>query len=208
MFDHSDGLEVASVAPRDDFVTKENPMKHSMFAATLLLATFTFGLVGCSTAPKTEADRQSLDDSVQNTLSAMRSEDPSFGDFLDKSYAYAVYPSVGKGGFVFGGAYGKGEVYQGGRMIGFSDMSQVTVGAQVGGQEYSEVVAFENQAALDKFTTKEYAFDASVSAVAIKSGVAKTARFREGVAVFKYIKGGLMADASVGGQRFRFRPVQ
>jgi lipid-binding SYLF domain-containing protein len=187
---------------------KENKMKHPMIAATLLLAAFTFGLVGCTTAPKTEADRQALDDSVQNTLSAMRSEDPSFGDFLDKAYAYAVYPSVGKGAFIFGGAYGKGEVFQGGRMIGYSDMSQATVGAQVGGQEYSEVIAFENQAALDKFTTKEYAFDASISAVALKSGVAKTARFREGVAVFKYIKGGLMADASVGGQRFRFRPVQ
>jgi len=87
-------------------------------------------------------------------------------------------------------------------------MSQATVGAQVGGQEYSEVIAFENKAALDKFISKEYAFDASVSAVALKSGVAKTARFSEGIAVFKYIKGGLMADASVGGQRFRYTPAR
>jgi lipid-binding SYLF domain-containing protein len=183
-------------------------MKTPMFAATLLVAAFGFGLAGCQTVPNTPEKREALDNSVQNSLSEMRSEDPSFGEFIDRAYAYAVYPSVGKGGFVFGGAYGNGELYQGGRMIGYSDMSQATVGAQIGGQEYSEVIAFENQAALDKFTSKEYAFDASVSAVALKSGVAKTARFREGIAVFKYIKGGLMADASVGGQRFRFRPVQ
>jgi lipid-binding SYLF domain-containing protein len=187
---------------------KENTMKTSMIAATLLLAAFGFGLVGCQTAPDTPEKKEALDTNVQGTLSAMRSEDPSFGEFIDRAYAYAVYPSVGKGGFVFGGADGKGQVYECGRMIGYSDMSQATVGAQVGGQEYSEVIAFENKAALDKFISKEYAFDASVSAVALKSGVAKTARFREGLAVFKYIKGGLMADASVGGQRFRFTPVR
>jgi lipid-binding SYLF domain-containing protein len=182
-------------------------MKQSICAA-LLVATFG-GLVGCSTAPKTEEKREALDSNAQNTLSAMRSEDPSFGDFLDRAYAYAVYPTVGKGGLIVGGGYGKGEVYQGGRMIGYSDLTQATVGGTIGGQAYAEVIAFENAAALDKFTkAKDYAFDASVSAVAVKSGVAKTARFRDGVAVFKYIKGGLMADASVGGQRFRFLPVQ
>jgi lipid-binding SYLF domain-containing protein len=201
-------LEVASVAPPGQLVKKENKMKTPMLAATLLLAAFGFGLVGCQTAPDTPEKKEALDNKVQSTLSAMRSEDPSFGDFLDKAYAYAVYPSVGKGAFVFGGAYGKGEVYEGGRMIGFSDMSQATVGAQIGGQEYSEVIAFENKAALDKFISKEYAFDASVSAVALKSGVAKTARFSQGIAVFKYIKGGLMADASVGGQRFRYTPAR
>jgi lipid-binding SYLF domain-containing protein len=182
-------------------------MRQSILA-TLLVASFGFGVTGCSTAPRTEEKRDALDSNAQSTLSAMRSEDPSFGQFLDAAYGYAVYPTVGKGAFIFGGAYGKGEVFQGGRMIGYSDMSQVTVGASVGGQDFSEVIAFENQAALDRFTSKEFAFDASASAVALKSGVAKTARFRDGVAVFKYIKGGLMADASVGGQRFRFRPVQ
>src|SRR3954468_2335565 len=187
---------------------QENFMKQSICAA-MLVAAFGFGLAGCSTAPKTEEKREALDSNAQNTLSAMRSEDPSFGDFLDRAYAYAVYPTVGKGGLIVGGGYGKGEVYQGSRMIGYSDLTQATVGGTIGGQSYAEVIAFENQAALDKFTkAKDYAFDASVSAVAVKSGVAKTARFRDGVAVFKYIKGGLMADASVGGQRFRFVPVQ
>jgi lipid-binding SYLF domain-containing protein len=176
--------------------------------ATLLLAVFGFGLTGCSTAPQSEAKKETLDSDAQRALDAMRSEDPTFGRFIDNAYAYAVYPTVGKGGLIAGGAYGKGEVYEQGKMIGYSDLSQVTVGAQIGGQSYTEVVAFENKAALDKFISKEYAFDAAVSAVALKSGAAKNARFQDGIAVFMYIKGGLMAEAAVGGQRFRFTPVR
>jgi lipid-binding SYLF domain-containing protein len=180
-------------------------MKLTTLAATLLLATFGIGMIGgCQAAPKTEAKRDALDSNVQSTLDAMRSEDSSFGRFLDDAYAYAVYPTVGKGGLIAGAAYGKGEVFEQGRMIGYSDLTQVTVGAQIGGQAYAEVVAFQNKAALDKFIQKEYAFDAGVSAVAVKSGVAKNARFQNGVAVFQYIKGGLMAEAAAGGQRFRF----
>jgi lipid-binding SYLF domain-containing protein len=182
-------------------------MKHSTLATSLLLATFGMGMIGCQTAPKTEAKRDALDSNTQSTLDAMRSEDPGFGRFLDDAYAYAVYPTVGKGGLIAGGAYGKGEVFEQGRMIGYSDLTQVTVGAQIGGQSYSEVVAFQNKAALDRFIEKEYAFDAGISAVALKSGVAKNARFQNGVAVFQYIKGGLMAEAAAGGQRFRYSPV-
>jgi lipid-binding SYLF domain-containing protein len=174
----------------------------------MLLAVFGFGLAGCQTAPQTEAKRDTLDSDVQRTLDAMRSEDPSFGRFIDDAYAYAVYPTVGKGGLIAGGAYGKGEVYEQGKMIGYSDLTQVTVGAQIGGQSYSEVVAFQNKAALDRFISSEYAFEAGLSAVALKSGAAKNARFQNGIAVFQYIKGGLMAEAAAGGQRFRFTPVR
>jgi lipid-binding SYLF domain-containing protein len=170
----------------------------------LLLSVIGVGTVGCSTAPKTQEKRDALDSNVQTTLDAMRAEDPSFGAFLDGAYGYAVYPTVGRGAFVFGGSYGKGEVFEQGKFIGYSDMSQATVGAQIGGEAFAEVIAFENKAALDKFTTKEYAFTAEVKAVALKSGVAKQARFRDGLAVFQYVKGGLMAEAAVGGQRFRF----
>jgi lipid-binding SYLF domain-containing protein len=199
--------EVRPAAGRNVQFTKENVMRVSIYA-TMLLTVFGFGLAGCQTAPATEAKRDTLDSDVQRGLDNMRSEDPSFGRFLDDAYAYAVYPTVGKGGLIAGGAYGKGEVYEQGKMIGYSDLTQVTVGAQIGGQSYSEVVVFQNKAALDKFIAKEYAFDAAVSAVALKSGAAKTARFQDGVAVFKYIKGGLMAEASVGGQRFRFTPIR
>lgn len=182
-------------------------MKRSALLATVLVATFGFGLTGCQTAPKSEEKREALDDSVRSTLQTMRAEDPSFGEFIDKAYGYAVFPSVGKGGFIFGGSYGRGEVFEQGRFIGYSDITQATVGAQIGGQSFAEVIAFEDKAALDKFKSSAYAFTAQVTAVAIKSGAASNARFREGVAVFTYIKGGLMAEAAVGGQRFRFVPA-
>jgi lipid-binding SYLF domain-containing protein len=187
---------------------KEIQMRLSALAATLMVALFGLGLTGCQTTPKTEEKRQALDSDVQSTLDSMRREDPSFGQFLDKAYGYAVYPSVGKGGFLVGGSDGHGQVFEQGRMIGYSDISQATVGAQIGGQQFAEVIAFEDKAALDKFIQSNYAFTAQATAVAIKSGAAQNARFREGVAVFTYIKGGLMAEAAVGGQRFRFDPVR
>jgi lipid-binding SYLF domain-containing protein len=187
---------------------KEYFMKTAKLTTALLLGVFGFGLIGCSTAPKTEEKRDALDSKAQSTLDTMRSADPNFGQFLDAAYAYAVYPAVGKGGFVASGAYGKGEVYEQGRMIGYSDLTQAAIGATIGGEEFAEVVAFQSKAALDKFIHDEYKFAAGVSAVALKSGASKNARFQDGVAVFQYIKGGLMADASVGGQRFRFTPVR
>jgi lipid-binding SYLF domain-containing protein len=182
-------------------------MRTSLFAA-LMLAAFGFGLAGCSAEPKTEEKKESLGANVRNTLDEMRREDPDFGRFIDRAYAYAVYPTVGKGGFIVGGSYGKGEVYEQGRMIGYSDITQATVGAQIGGQAYAEVLAFENKAALDKFISSEYQLAAEATAVALKSAASKQARFQNGVAVFTYNKGGLMAAAAVGGQRFRFTPVR
>ena len=181
-------------------------MKKTMLAV-LMLAAFGFGIVGCSPTPKNEEKVDELQSNVARTLDAMRAEDPTFGEFLNTAYGYAVFPTIGKGGLIVGGSYGKGEVFEQGRRIGYADMTQATVGAQIGGQEFAEVIVFENKAALDKFRDKEYAFTAQVSAVAIKSGAAKNARFRDGVAVFTYIKGGLMAEAAVGGQRFRFRSL-
>ena len=182
-------------------------MKRTALCAALLVATFGFGLTGCKTVPKTEEKRQALDNAVQNALDTMRAEDPSFGQFLDKAYGYAVYPTVGKGGLLVGGSFGRGHVYEQGRFIGYSDITQATIGAQIGGQAFSEVVAFEDQAALERFKQDNFAFTAQVTAVALKSGAAANARFRDGVAVFTYIKGGLMAEAAAGGQRFRFRPA-
>jgi lipid-binding SYLF domain-containing protein len=179
---------------------------------TMLTAVFAaaigFAVTGCATTPKTEADAEKRDNAVRAALAEMRSEAPDFGEFLDRAYAYAVYPTVGEGGFIFGGANGRGEVFQGDRMIGYSRMTKGTVGAQIGGKAYSQVIVFENAAALDRFKSKDFAFTAEVSAVALKSGAAKMAKFQNGVAVFQYQKGGLMAAANVGGQQFTFEPVR
>jgi len=140
-------------------------------------------------------------------LTKMESRDAGLRDLIDRSAGYAIFPSIGKGGLIVGGAYGKGEVYQNGRLVGYAELSQATVGAQLGGQTYSELVVFENQTALNRFTGGNFEFSGNASAVALKSGAAATAKFDHGIAVFTMPKGGAMLEASIGGQKFSYQPV-
>jgi len=166
----------------------------------------TCGLVaGCSTAPKSEEGRADLRDNAGSALQTMESTDATLRDFLGRGYGYAVYPSVGKGGAVAGGAYGQGVVYEQGRPVGYSDLTQASVGAQLGGQTYKEVIVFENAAALDRLKGGTYSLGAGVSAVLVKSGAAREARFKDGVAVFIHPKAGAMAEASVSGQKLSYQ---
>jgi lipid-binding SYLF domain-containing protein len=145
--------------------------------------------------------------------------------YFGNSYGYAVFPTVDKAGFVVGGAYGRGRVYEGGRFIGTAAITQVSVGFQAGAQGYSEIVFFQDKRAMDEFTAGSFAFDADASVVAITaaasgsagtegvsgaaSGGEKDARtsgsYRKGVAVFTIVKGGLMYNASIAGQKFSFK---
>jgi lipid-binding SYLF domain-containing protein len=97
-------------------------------------------------------------------------------------------------------------VFQGGKSIGSTVMSQVTIGLQLGGQTYSEIIFFQNQAALDAFTKGNYEFSANASAIAAKEGASKTANYNMGVAIFTAGPEGLMFEASVGGQKFSYTP--
>jgi lipid-binding SYLF domain-containing protein len=162
---------------------------------------------GCETAPKTEAQRENLMDEAKTTLSSMQNVDTTLAGFVDRGYGYAIFPNVGKGGFVAGGAYGKGSVYEQGKFIGYADLRQGTVGLQAGGQNFSELIVFENKAALDNFVNNKLEFAANASAVALKPGVSKSANFDKGVAVFTQPKGGLMFEAAIGGQQFTFVPA-
>lgn len=153
------------------------------------------------------ADREALLREAPRTVEAFRAEDPSLQRFFDHAAGWAVFPTVGKGGFLVGGAFGRGVVYAGGRAIGFSDLRQVTIGLQLGGQAYSEIVFFRDTAALERFTSEKLEFDAQLSAVVIDQGAAANADYHAGVAVFTLPKGGLMAEASVGGQSFSFSPL-
>jgi lipid-binding SYLF domain-containing protein len=173
---------------------------------SVMFCTVAMFLMGCETAPKGEVEKSSLVDDAGAALNQMKASDPSLNDFLNTSHAYAIFPSVGKGGLVAGGAYGRGVVYEQGNMIGYSDMSQATVGAQVGGQTYSELITFEHKSDLDRFTTSTLRFSANASAVALKSGAGAAARYTDGVAIFVKPQGGLMAEASIGGQQFKFQP--
>ena len=164
-------------------------------------------------------------DDYDDTTLLFRTSQQS-ASFFRSSYGYAVFPTVGEGGFVVGGAYGKGRVYQRGRYVGDTSITQLSIGAQAGGQAYSQIVFFENQAAFRKFTSGSYEFTADASAVAITAsaqasagttganagtGVNKNetktmATFRNGVAIFTVVKGGAMLQAAVAGQKFTYTP--
>ena len=172
----------------------------------LTLVACSWLLCGCSTAPKSQEDKSSLDDEAANTIAQAKKSDPAMHKFLSDAHGYAVFPTVGKGGLVVGGAYGKGVVYQRGQTIGYCDLSQATVGAQIGGQKYSEIICFESAPALEKFKSGNFAFAAQATAVALKSGAAANAKYADGVAVFTLAEEGLMAEASLGGQKFAYQP--
>jgi lipid-binding SYLF domain-containing protein len=148
------------------------------------------------------------------------------GDFFAKSYGYAVFPTIGKGGIGIGGAYGKGRVYVGDRHVGDTSMTQLTLGLQLGGQAYSQIIFFEDKRAFEEFTGGKFEFGAQATAVAITAGVSAGAsttgssagasggkhdattvgKYYKGMAVFTVAKGGLMYEASIGGQKFTYTP--
>lgn len=151
------------------------------------------------------------------------------GTFFAKSYGYAVFPTIGKGGIGIGGAYGKGRVYAAGNYVGDTSMTQLTIGLQLGGQAYSQIIFFEDKRAFDEFTSGNFEFGAQASAVAITAAASAEAtttgtsagasggkhdattttvgtEFHKGMAVFTVAKGGLMYEASIGGQKFSYTP--
>lgn len=144
---------------------------------------------------------------VDSVISAFRDKDPGIARVFERAHGYAVFPKVGKGGLGIGGARGRGYVYERGRFVGKSTLTQVTIGLQLGGQSYSEVVFFENQAAFDDFKQGRLKLDAQASAVALTARAAADVGYRKGVAIVTLVRGGLMYEASVGGQKFSFQPT-
>lgn len=163
-------------------------------------------LGGCATAPATAAGRAELVATSEATRVGMFAADAGLEPFVTKAYAYVVFPSVGKGGLIAGGAYGRGVVYQDGKPVGYSDLTQATLGLQAGGQSFSELLVLEDKAAFDRFTTGKLSLTANASAVAIQSGTAAAAKYSDGVAVFVDPRGGLMVEAAIGGQQFTYQP--
>ena len=146
--------------------------------------------------------------SADALASAAQRNDPSLTRFVHDAAGYAVFPSVGKGAIGVGGAYGKGDLYENGIVVGYCDLTQGTIGLQLGGQSYSEIICFDNQEAVNRFKNGDFAFDAQASAVALKSGAGANAKFANGVAVFTMDEAGLMYEASVGGQKFGYQARQ
>jgi len=146
-----------------------------------------------------------LVDEVEKAIKSLYADNPSIKKHFQSAYGFAIYPIITKAGFVLGGAGGKGLVFEDKTVIGRSDMSQATFGLQAGGQQYQEVIFFENKAALDNFTQGKIKFSGQASAVALKSGVSYDLKYKDGVAIFTKVKGGIMAEASVGGQKFKYK---
>ena len=164
------------------------------------------GLLGsCATAPASREDKAALVAEATSRWQQMSTEDPALGALVKKGHGYALFPNVGKGGLVVGGAYGRGVVYERGQHIGYSDLTQGSVGLQAGGQSFSELLVFENKAALDRFKAGRFGFAADASAVVLKSGVATNANFVDGVAVVVQPIGGVMVEAAIGGQQFTYQ---
>jgi len=145
---------------------------------------------------------------VQAARERFEEGDPGMQGWFRDAYAYAVFPNVGKGGFGIGGAHGKGLVYEQGKLVGKSSLIQVTVGFQFGGQAFSEVIFFKNKIAFDHFTQENFEFGAQVSAVALSAGVSADLAYSGGVAVVTATKGGLMYEASIGGQKFTYTKIE
>lgn len=141
-------------------------------------------------------------------LNEMLKATPKLNVFLNKSYGYAVFPRITKGGIGLGAAVGRGIVYKNNSAVGSANLKQVSVGFQLGGQQYSEIIFFENKKSYTNFINGKLKFDAQASAVALKDGVSIDAAYNDGVAVFTKTKGGLMYEASIGGQHFKFKPIK
>jgi lipid-binding SYLF domain-containing protein len=166
--------------------------------SALLLASRGSGL-----APQAHSDESE----VAAVIAKFKAKDPGLARVFASAAGYAVFPTVGKGGIGIGGARGKGWVYQGGRLIGRSTLTQVTIGFQLGGQAYSEVVFLKDRAALENFKLGRLKLDAQASAVALTARASADLAYRDGVAIVTMAKGGLMYEASVGGQKFSFTPT-
>jgi len=148
------------------------------------------------------------EEKVQEAIEAFKSKDADLIRFFKEAHGYAVFPTVGKGGIGLGGAFGKGLVYKKGKAIGQVSLKQISYGFQLGGQAYSEIIFFKDQAALDTFTDGNYEFGAGISAVALTAGASADTDYSQGVAVFTITKGGLMYEATVSGQKFKYKPFK
>ena len=148
------------------------------------------------------------DEDVQAVIKKFEEGDPGMQAWFREAYGYVVFPSVGKGGIGIGGAHGKGLVYEQKKLVGKSSLTEVTVGFQLGGQAFSEVIFFKDKTAFDDFTRGNFEFGAQVSAVALTAGASADLAYNSGVAVVTATKGGLMYEASVGGQKFSYEKIE
>ncbi|NTU67741.1 MAG: lipid-binding SYLF domain-containing protein [Chlorobiaceae bacterium] len=180
-------------------------MKHMGISRILVIAlaavTMMFGTAKAGWDP---ADEQRAHSAIEK----FKQKDPSLDRFFSKAYGYAVFPEVFKGGFmIIGGGHGSGYVFENGVIVGRSSITQLNLGPQLGGQSFGEIIFFKSKADLDNFKSGNFELNAQAGAVVATTGIATNADYSNGVAVFVMANGGIMAEASVGGQKFSYRPI-
>jgi lipid-binding SYLF domain-containing protein len=163
-------------------------------------------IAACATAPDTPIQRRSLEASAEATLETMKARDPGLSPILADATGYAVFPDIAKGGVLAGGAHGFGVVYERGKPVGIAELNQASIGAQLGAETFSEVIVFRDERELNRLEAGNFDLGAGASAVFVKAGAAREARFERGVAVFVLPRRGLMVDLSVHGQQIDFKP--
>lgn len=164
-------------------------------------------LSGCATAPKSVEGKSDIRFEADTALARAQDNDPSLSPLFRDAAGYAVFPSISKGGAVTGGAYGKGVLYENGNAVGYCDISQASIGAQLGGQVYTEIIAFETMQDVNTFKEGNLRFDAQSSAVAVNAGAGANVAYTDGIAIFTMDEKGLMFEASIGGQWFSYQPM-
>jgi len=172
--------------------------RQSISLITILVVAF----AGASRAADEKAE---LTAEVNAAKATLLKTDAGLKDIMEKAKGYVLFPSVAKGGLGVGAAADTGQLIEKGKAVGEAKLRQVSVGFQAGGQAYIELICFEDQTSLDNFKKENFEFSAQVSAVAVTAGVAKNAKYEKGIMVLTLAKGGLMYEASVGGQKFKFK---
>ena len=176
------------------------PTLGSLALALILAMPATAEYPGVVSLAKDESDAAAV-------IAKFKAKDPGLAKIFTESAGYVVFPTVAKGGLGVGGARGKGYVYQHGRLIGRSTLTQLTIGLQAGGQAYSEVIFFKDGPALENFKRGHLKLDAQASAIALTERVSADLAYRTGVAIVTMAQGGLMYEASVGGQKLSYHPT-
>ncbi len=176
-----------------------NNVYKPLFVLALLL------FASCGSMRNTEEDLRRDASDARNEI---RQNHSNAAELLENSAGYAIFPNVGKGAYIIGGASGNGVVYQNNTIIGYADLKQVDIGLQAGGKSFIEVLFFETETDLERFKEGGYELGANASAVILDKGVSRDIDFQDGVGVVTIPKGGAMAGVSVGGQRFSFQPRQ
>ncbi|CAL67949.1 conserved hypothetical protein, secreted [Christiangramia forsetii KT0803] len=161
-------------------------------------------LISCGPGKSGSGDVDALMSDTRDAKAAMIQADNNLQELFSTSAGYAIFPNVGKGAYIIGGASGNGIVYEKGTMVGYSNLKQVDVGLQVGGKAYREVLFFKTQEALNDFKDGEYELSGNATAVIIEKGKSKTIKFEDGIAVATMPKAGAMVGVSVAGQRFGY----